>query len=166
MDNQKPHDSKIQLIKKSPFVKNVYDGKEAWEFTIDDMQTGTTVSACIDARALLDSLGEQCGEAPLLTCGCGVAECADIYKEHFECGDEYVHWSLLYEGRPYSFFFDRSVYEAEALRMLSEVYRTKVGWEFCFDCFCSYEDFKEAVDAFLAAKPSFRELWNRLNVER
>ena len=50
--------------------------------------------------------------------------------------------------------------------MLAEVYRTETGWEFCCGCFYSYKDFKKAVDAFLAAKPSFMELWNRLNAER
>lgn len=86
-----PHGSQIQLIKQSPFVKEMDDGDVSWSITIDDVQTGTTVSACIDVRALLDSLGEQCGDAPLLTCGCGEAECARIYHEHFDCGDDYIH---------------------------------------------------------------------------
>lgn len=163
MDSQKPSDS--QLIKKSPFVKETYDGEVVWEFTVDDVRTGKTVDACIDARALLESLGEPCGEAPLLTCGCGVAECARIYDERFECGDGYVHWSMSYEGRPYSFFFDRDAYETGALRMLAEVYRTKTGWEFCYGCFDTYEDFKSAVDDFLAAKPSFKKVWDGLNAD-
>ena len=127
MDSQKPHDSQIQLIRKSPFVMETDDDDTSWYFEVDDARPGKTVSACIDARALLESLGEPRGEAPLLTCGCGVAECARIYDERFECGDGYVHWSLTYEGRPYSFFFDRDAYETGALRMLSEVYRTKTG---------------------------------------
>ncbi len=165
MDSQKPHDSQIQLIRKSPFVMETDDDDTSWYFEVDDARPGKTVSACIDARALLESLGEPRGEAPLLTCGCGVAECARIYDERFECGDGYVHWSLTYEGRPYSFFFDRDAYETGALRMLSEVYRTKTGWEFCFGCFFSYEQFKSAVDGFLAAKPSFRKLWDSLNAD-
>ena len=49
--------------------------------------------------------------------------------------------------------------------MLHDVYFTKEGW--CFVCneYNSYDDFKSAVDEFLAAKPRFKAMWDEIDAE-
>ena len=87
----------------SPFVKSLDDEDGFfWSLEVKDPSTDQTVETAISPYALLNSLGEESGEQELFTCGCGVAECARIYHEKFECTDKYVHWSFVELGTAYS----------------------------------------------------------------
>ena len=156
-------DDGMQIIEKSPFVKatDVEDGF-VWSIEVNDPSTNRAVDTSISPYALLNSLGEERGEQNLFTCGCGVAECARIYHEKFECTETYVHWSFVEMGTACSLFFDRLAYETGAIEMLHDIYVTKVGWKFNAIEYYSYEDFKSAVDKFLSAKPHFKTIWDEL----
>lgn len=154
---------KKPIIKKSPFVKSI-DAEDGcvWSIEVNDPVTNRTVSTSISPYALLNSLGEERGEQDLFTCDCGVPECARIYHTKFFCTEQYVHWSFEELGTAYSLFFDRIAYERAAIEMLHNIYDTKEGWKFNAAEYWSYEDFKSAVDEFLAAKPYFKTIWNEI----
>ena len=149
-----------QVIIESPFVKEDDDEGFLWSFRVVEPTTNQQIDTSISPYALLNSLGEERGEQELLTCGCGVAECARISHEKFECTEKYVHWSFVEMGAAHSLFFDRISYEMAAIEMLHDIYVTKVGWRFNAIEYNSYEDFKTAVDEFLAAKPHFKAMWD------
>jgi hypothetical protein len=149
-----------QVIIESPFVKEDDDEGFLWSFRVVEPTTNQQIDTSISPYALLNSLGEERGEQELLTCGCGVAECARISHEKFECTEKYVHWSFVEMGTAHSLFFDRISYEMAAIEMLHDIYVTKVGWRFNAIEYNSYEDFKTAVDEFLAAKPHFKAMWD------
>lgn len=154
-------DDEMQIIEKSPFVKSA-DSEDGvfWSIEVKDPATNRTVATSISPYALLNSLGEERGEQELFTCDCGVAECARIYHEKFECTEKYVHWSFVERGTAYSLYFDRITHEMAAIEMLHDIYVTKEGWKFNAIEYYSYEDFKSAVDEFLAAKPHFKAIWD------
>lgn len=156
-------DDAIQIIEKSPFIKDT-DSEEGffWSIEVNDPASNRIVETSISPYALLNSLGEERGEQELFTCGCGVAECARIYHEKFECTEKYVHWSFVELGTAYSLFFDRIAYEVGAIEMLHDIYVTKAGWKFNAIEYYSYEDFKADVDKFLAAKPHFKAIWDEI----
>jgi len=156
-------DDEMQIIAKAPFVKST-DAEDGfcWSIEVKDPATERTIATSISPYALMNSLGEERGEQELFTCGCGVAECARIYHEKFECTEKYIHWSFVELGAAYSLFFDRITYEMAAIEMLHDIYVTKEGWKFNAIEYYSYEDFKSAVDEFLAAKPYFKTVWNEL----
>ena len=156
-------DDEMQIIAKAPFVKST-DAEDGffWSIEVKDPATERTIATSISPYALMNSLGEERGEQELFTCGCGVAECARIYHEKFECTEKYIHWSFVELGTAYSLFFDRITYEMAAIEMLHDIYVTKEGWKFNAIEYYSYEDFKSAVDEFLAAKPYFKTVWNEL----
>lgn len=151
-----------QVIAVSPFVKEDDDEGFLWSFRVIEPTTNQQIDTSISPYALLNSLGEERGEQELLTCGCGVAECARISHEKFECTEKYVHWSFVEMGTVHSLFFDRISYEMAAIEMLHDIYVTKVGWRFNAIEYNSYEDFKTAVDEFLSAKPHFKYIWDEL----
>ena len=159
-------DDAVQLIEESPFVKTS-DAEDGlfWSFKVKDPATEKLVEASIHPDALMDSLGEERGEADLLVCGCSVAGCAGFAHEKFESTDKYVHWSLSEYRQPYSWFFDRIAYEVGAIEMLHEIYVSKIGWRFNALCYDSYEAFKVAVDEFLVAKPHFKTIWDEIEEE-
>ena len=154
-------DDGMQIIEKSPFVKST-DSEDGvfWSIEVKDTATNRTVATSISPYALLASLGEERGDQELFTCDCGVAECARIYHEKFECTEKYVHWSFVEQRIAHSLFFDRITYEMAAIEMLHDIYVTKEGWKFNAIEYDSYEDFKSAVDEFLAVKPHFKAIWD------
>lgn len=159
-------DDTIQVIKKSPFVKSPDPEDEFfWSIEVTDPASGKLVEASIHPDALMDSLGEECGEADLLVCGCSNAGCAGFANERFESSDRCVHWSLTEYRQPYSWYFDRTEYEASAIEMLHEIYVSRRGWRFNALCYDSYDAFKSAVDKFLAAKPHFKAIWDEIDNE-
>ena len=152
-----------KIITKSPFVKESdSDGESFWSIEVEDPATNRTVRTSISPYALLHSLGEERGEQELFTCGCGVAECARIYHERFECTEKFVHWIFEEMGTDYSLFFDRIAYETSAIEMFHDIYVTKDGWDFNSCEYCSYEEFKAEVDEFLSAKPRFKAIWDEI----
>lgn len=160
-------DDTIQLIKKSPFVKHPdAEDEYFWSIELKDPVTGKLVAASIHPDALMDSLGEESGETDLLVCGCSDAGCAGFANERFESTDRFVHWRLTEYRRPYSWYFDRAEYEAGAVEMLHEIYVSRRGWRFNALYYDSYDDFKSAVEKFLAAKPYFRTIWNKIDNEK
>ena len=152
-----------KIIMESPFAKEVSADDVSWSFAVKDPASGKIVSASLHPLALFDSLGKESGdEDDLLVCGCSDAGCAGFTDEKFDTSDLYVHWSLKEYGKPYSWYFDRRIYEMGAVKMLREIYETKKGWDFNALYYSSYEDFRADVDEFLAAKPRFRAMWDEI----
>ncbi|MBP5509944.1 MAG: hypothetical protein J6Z49_03425 [Kiritimatiellae bacterium] len=152
------NNDKIQLISQSPFVKDA--DENGWSFEVTDPETGNRFNSSISPWALLHSLGEERIEIELLVCGCSDAGCAGLDNEIFECSEKCVHWSFTEYGHPYSWFFDRTVYETGAMQMLHEIYVTQKGWDFNALEYESYDAFKNAIDDFLVAKPVFKRIWD------
>ena len=152
----------IKTIDKSPFCKDDDLEEPLWSFKAIDPNSGSLIETSISPCALLNSLGEDNGSHELLTCDCGVAECARLCHEKFECTEKHVHWSFVKTGTAYSLFFDRISYELGAMEMLHDIYVTKVGWRFNAIEYSSYEDFKVSVDEFLDAKPHFKTIWDEI----
>ena len=152
----------VKIIGESPFVKVDNGEGVGWEFKAIDPIACRVIFASISPGELMKSLGEEHGMRELLTCGCGIADCAGIRYERFERTEDYVRWSFNYRGDARTLYFDRAMYERSAVEMLHEVYRTKVCWSFNGYEYHCYEDFKAAVDEFLAAKPQFKAIWDGL----
>ena len=156
----------VKIIGKSPFVKEDDEDGFLWSFKAIDPSTNREIDASISPYALLNSLGKDHGAQELLTCGCGIAECAGIRYERFERTEDYVRWSFNYRGPSCTLYFDRIAYEIGAIEMLHDIYVTKVGWKFNGSEYDSYDAFNAAVDEFLAANPHFRTIWDEIDNEK
>ena len=137
-----------------------------WSFKTVDPISNRKIDTSLSPRALLKSLGENHGAEELLTCTCGIAECKGIRYERFERTEDYIRWSFNDNSKSCTLYFDRVAYEIGAIDMLHDVYFTKEGWQFVSDEYNSYEDFKAAVDEFLAANPHFRTIWDGIDNEK
>ena len=155
----------VKIISKSPFVKESDGEGIFWSIKTVDPISNRKFDTAISPRALLKSLCENHGFEELLTCTCGIAECKGIRYERFERTDNYIRWSFNDNGKTYTLYFDRSTYETGAIEMLHDVYFTKEGWYFVYSEYDSYDDFKSAVDKFLATKPHFKSIWDEVKVE-
>ena len=156
----------LKIIGESPFVKEGDGDGVEWIFKAIDPVAYRVIFASISPGALMESLRGDHGIQDLLTCTCGIADCAGIRYERFERTEEYVRWSFNYRGAARTLYFDRTVYDVSAIEMLHEVYRTKVGWWFNSYEYQSYDDFKAAVDKFLAANPRFKAIWDEVGSDK
>ncbi len=156
-----------KIISKSPFVKeDDEDYGYGWWFRAVDPVSGQLIKSAIWPGGLLRSLVEERGADELLTCTCGVPGCAGFSHETFERTAKYVRWSFTFGDNVHTLYFDRSVYVRGAITMLQDVYSTKEGWQFVFGEYNSYEDFKAAVDEFLAANPHFKTIWAEIEEKK
>lgn len=150
----------VKTIFRSPFVKTEGEEGTEWKF-VADLPDGSELRACIHPAALFASLEKHCGEDSLMVCGCSDAGCAGFLHESFEWGDGWIEWRVKMIGRTVFLRFDRKAYESGAMRMLRGIHDSRQGWEFCFCWYPSFEEFKRAVERFLAANPRFREMWDQ-----
>lgn len=91
-----------------------------------------------------------------------MAECARIGHEKFACSEKYVHWSFVelgtvFDGIEFPAHF-RDVYVVEHFNradlVCDSVKEQRVD--------SPYEDFKADVDKFLAVKPHFKAIWDKI----
>ena len=148
-----------EIIGISPFVKDS-DGDYCFKVKVPGMNY--VLSAEIDLHALIVSLAsEECDE-PVLTCGCGIAECAGFWKEHCKRLADVIHWSIREQRTDFELFFDREIYERGAIEMLADLVDRKAGWNI-LGCppHNSFEEFEKHVNWLLEQELYLKELWER-----
>ena len=148
------------IIKVSPFVKDS-DGDYGFEVKIPDRDY--VLAASVNLHALIVSLASDDCDEPVLTCGCGVAECAGFWKEHCNRTADVVHWSIREQQADFELFFDRGIYERGAIEMLADIIDSKSGWD-TLGCppHGSFEEFEAHVKWLLDAEPHLREMWKHI----
>ena len=149
-----------EVIDISPFVK---DSDGDYDFKVRIPGKDYVLAASIDLHALIVSLASDECDEPVLTCGCGIAECAGFWKEHCKRSADVIHWSIREKQTDFELFFDRDAYERGAIEMLADLVGRKTGWD-ALGCppHNSFEEFEEHVDWLLDQEPYLKEIWERV----
>ena len=147
-------DETSRIIKKNPFVQGVFSTMEP--------ETGETVAGCLKVYGVIGSLrGDYDGY--FLTCGCGEPGCSGFWVQRSHLSPAFVHWSIEQYERKLELYFDRDMYEREALHFVRKKHLAKWNGSEAYNySYSGFVEFDADVQSLLSDNPRLAEKWETI----